>query len=148
FWAYFVGFALLAAALSIVTKVKVGLSGALLGVMIFLFVAMLHIPRVAANPHDRFAWAVAARDSCFALGAWVFAATLGESCRGTAGAVIKLASLIIGGTLVFFAVEHFLHPECLPVVPLEKQTPLWIPARHVIDYITGIILLIAGACIV
>jgi len=146
FWAYFVGFALLAAALSIVTKIKVGLSCALLGVMIFLFVAMLHIPRVVANPHDRFAWAVAVRDSCFAMGAYV-SATLVERSRGTSGVLVKLACLLIGGTLLFFAIEHFLHPECLPVVPLEKQTPIWIPARLAIDYVTGTILLITGACI-
>jgi len=147
FWAYFVGFALIAAALSIVTKIKIRLSGTLLGIMIFLFVAMLHIPRVAANPHDRFAWVVAVRDSCFALGAWVFATTVREKSRATSGAVVKLACLFMGSTLIFYGVEHFLHPECLPVVPLEKQTPAWIPARFVIDYLTGVILLVSGASI-
>src|ERR1700687_4238371 len=56
FWAYFVGFALLSASLSIATKIQVRWSGLLFGIMMFLFVAMVHIPRVLANPKDRFAW--------------------------------------------------------------------------------------------
>ena len=44
FWAYFVGFALLSASLSIATKIQVRWSGLLFGIMMFLFVATLHIP--------------------------------------------------------------------------------------------------------
>src|SRR5208282_6550646 len=40
FWAYFFGFALLAASLSIATKIQVQWSGLLFGIMLFLFVAM------------------------------------------------------------------------------------------------------------
>ena len=53
FWAYFVGCALLAAALSIATKVQARLSATLLGLMIFFFVLSIHLPKVLANPHDR-----------------------------------------------------------------------------------------------
>ena len=67
---YFVGCALLAAALSIATKVQARLSATLLGVMIFFFVLSIHLPKVLANPHDRIAWAVLVRDSSFAGGAW------------------------------------------------------------------------------
>ena len=50
FWAYFVGFALLAASLSIATKIQVRWSGLLFGIMMFLFVAMLHIPEFSPTP--------------------------------------------------------------------------------------------------
>lgn len=69
FWTYFVGLCLLAAALSIVLAMHVRWSAALLTIMFFLFVAMIHLPNAAANPRDRFAWAVAARDLAFAAGA-------------------------------------------------------------------------------
>jgi DNA-binding transcriptional ArsR family regulator len=62
FWAYFVGFALLSASLSIATKIQVRWSGLLFGIMMFLFVAMVHIPRVLANPKDRFAWVIVIRE--------------------------------------------------------------------------------------
>ena len=34
-----------------------------------------------------------------------------------------------------------------PGVPLEKLMPAWIPGRLLIGYLTGAILLVAGACI-
>jgi hypothetical protein len=47
FWAYFTGVAFVAAALSIATKKMLGMAAMLLGTMFFLFVVLLHIPRVA-----------------------------------------------------------------------------------------------------
>src|SRR5215813_2721847 len=44
FWVYFVGCALIAASLSIATKIAVRWSGLLLGIMMFMFVAMLYLP--------------------------------------------------------------------------------------------------------
>ena len=56
FWAYFVGFALIAASLSIATKIQVRWSGLLFGIMMFLFVAMIHLPGAVTqrrpNPMD------------------------------------------------------------------------------------------------
>jgi uncharacterized membrane protein len=42
-------------------------------------------------------------------------------------------------------VEHFLHPVNVPGVPLEKLMPAWIPGRLLVGYLTGAILLVAGA---
>jgi hypothetical protein len=75
FWAYFVGFALLSASLSIATKTLVYWSGLLFGIMMFLFVGMVHIPRVVANPRDRIAWVIVIREMSFAGGAWALAGT-------------------------------------------------------------------------
>src|SRR4051794_7544334 len=44
FWLYFIGVALIAASVSIATKIQVRWSGLLTGIMMFLFVAMLHLP--------------------------------------------------------------------------------------------------------
>src|SRR5205807_2081574 len=79
FWAYFVGFALLAASLSMATKIQVRWSGLLFGIMMFLFVAMLHFPRALANPRDRIAWVIVFREMSFAGGAWILA---GNAMRG------------------------------------------------------------------
>jgi hypothetical protein len=49
FWAYFVGVAFVAAALSITTGKMIRLAGALLGTMFLLWVLLLHIPRVAGS---------------------------------------------------------------------------------------------------
>src|SRR5215472_12573282 len=69
FWVYFVGVALIAAALSIAANQYVRLSATLLGLMFFLFVLLMHIPTLAAHPKNRFALAYVLRDSFFSAGA-------------------------------------------------------------------------------
>ncbi len=73
FWAYFFGFALLAAALSIATKILVPWSGLLFGIAMFLFVAMLDIPGALATPRDRFGWTLLIREMSFGGGGWILA---------------------------------------------------------------------------
>src|ERR1700739_3203682 len=73
FWAYFVGFALLAASLSIATKIHVRWSGLLFGIMLFLFVAILDPRGALAHPRDRFVWTLVLRESSFAGGGWILA---------------------------------------------------------------------------
>jgi len=149
FWAYFVGCALLAASVSIATKIQVRSSGLLFGIMMFAFVAMLIIPGVLARPRDRFAWTLVFRESSFGGGAWILA---GNAMRGESRAQLKSKLITVGRVLIaiaaiFYGVEHFLHPANVPGVPLEKLMPAWIPAHPLISYLTGAILVIAGTSI-
>ena len=143
FWAYFVGVALLAASLSIATKIQVRWSGLLFGIMMVLFVAMVHLPRAVASPRDRFAWVIVFREMSFGGGAWALA---GLAMRGRGGSkLITVGRVLIGMAAVFFSVWHFLHPMACPGVPLEKLMPAWVPGRLLIGYLTGAMLLVAGA---
>ena len=145
FWAYFVGFALLSASLSIATKIQVRWSGLLFGIMMFLFVAMIHIPRALSSPTDRIPWTIVIREMSFAGGAWILA---GNAMPGQGKSkVITVGRVLIAIAAIFFGVEHFLHPMGCPGVPLEKLTPAWIPGRLLLGYLTGAILLVAGASI-
>jgi hypothetical protein len=56
FWAYFVGVSFVAAALSISSQIRAGLSATCLGIMFLLWVLILHLPRVAASPHNGNEW--------------------------------------------------------------------------------------------
>jgi uncharacterized membrane protein len=58
--------------------------------------------------------------------------------------VILLGRIVVAIAAIFFAVEHFLHPESAPGVPLEKMTPSWVPLASVWGYLAGAILLAAG----
>ncbi len=149
FWAYFVGFALLSASLSIATKIQVRWSGLLFGIMMFLFVVMMDIPGSLASPRDRFGWTLALREMSFAAGGWMLAGNaLREEGRGQAGSrLITVGRVLIAIAAIFYGIEHFLHPANVPGVPLEKLMPAWIPGRLLIDYLTGAILLVAGASI-
>ena len=142
FWAYFVGFALLAASLSIATKIQVRWSGLLFGIMMFLFVAMIHIPRALASATDRIGWVIVVREMSFAGGGLILA---GNAMRGQGESkLIAVGRILVAIAAIFFGVEHFLHPAGCPGVPLEKLTPAWIPGRLLIGYLTGVILLVAG----
>lgn len=145
FWALFVGACLIGGALALVVRKFAGLAAALFGVMLLLFVLLIHIPRIVGAPGDRFAWAVALRDLAFSGGALAFAVTQTEAGRAQGThKVITLARFFIGFPIVFFAVEHFLHPEFAPGVPLEELTPLWIPAHLLWAYLTGAVFVVTG----
>jgi uncharacterized membrane protein len=142
FWAYFFGFALLAAALSIATKILVPWSGFLWGIAMFSFVAMMDIPGALATPGDRFGWTLAIRELTFGGGGWILA---GNAMTWSGGSkLITVGRVLVAIAAIFYGVEHFLHPLACPGVPLEKLMPLWIPARRLIGYLTGAILLVAG----
>ncbi|HWW13454.1 MAG TPA: hypothetical protein VN310_02235 [Candidatus Dormibacteraeota bacterium] len=149
FWAYFFGFALLAASLSIATKIQVRWSGLLFGIAMFSFVAMLDIPGVISSPRDRFAWTLAVRELSFGAGGWILAAgAMGEQGRRQGGnRLIMIGRIVIGVAAIFYGIEHFLHPANVPGVPLEKLLPAWIPGHLLISYLTGAILIVSGAFI-
>src|SRR6202041_3918548 len=100
FWAYFVGFALVAASLSIATKIQVRWSGLLFGIMMFMFDAMLHIPRALANPRDRIAWVIVIREMSFAGGGWIHA---GNAMPGQGRGQIGSKLITVGRALVAVA---------------------------------------------
>ncbi len=56
FLAWFTGFAFIAAGVSIITRWQMRLASMLLGSMFFLWVVVLHAPRVAANLHNGNEW--------------------------------------------------------------------------------------------
>lgn len=155
FWVYFVGCALIAASLSIATKIGVRWSGLLVGIMMFMFVAMLYLPGGIRQMHlhipwtrARFTWTIVCRESSFGGAGWLLAAMAKNGWRGPARTTLLIVGRIaVALAAIFFGIQHFLHPLGLPGVPLQKEMPLWIPARALIDYVTGAGLLAAGASI-
>jgi uncharacterized membrane protein len=129
FWVNFVGGALLAASVSIATNVAVRWSGLLFGIMMFLFVAMIHLPGAIAQPHNRIIWMVVFREMSFGGAGLILAG------RANVGQIFVTAAMLL------FGVEHFLHPLGLPGVPLVRQMPAWVPIRELVDYATGAALL-------
>jgi uncharacterized membrane protein len=145
FWPYFVGCALLAAATSLTVRKFVRWSSALLGLMFFLFVCMIYIPYAHAHPNDRFAWAYALRDLSFAGGAWALAGLHSRASSPRQSKwMILFGRIVLAIAAIFYAVEHFLHPDFAPGIPLEKMTPSWVPFPSVWGYLAGAILLAAG----
>ena len=155
FWVYFVGCALIAASLSIASKIAVRWSGLLVGIMMFMFVAMLYLPGGLRQMHAhipwtraRFTWTIVCRESSFGGAGWLLAASAMNGWRGPVRTtLITVGRIVIAIAAIFFGIQHFLHPLGLPGVPLEKEMPLWVPARALIDYVTGAALLACGVSI-
>jgi len=148
FWVYAIGCALIAAAVSVATSIAIRWSGLLFGIMMFMFVAMIHFPGALRQPNNRIIWTIVFREMSFGGAAWILA---GVAMDGWSGR-IKNTLIIAGGVfvtmaLIVFGVEHLLYPTGLPGVPLQKQMPEWIPGRVLIDYVTGAALLITAGCI-
>jgi uncharacterized membrane protein len=145
FWVYAVGGALIAASVSIAVRSGVRWSGLLFGIMMFLFVAMIHLPgALARRPYERVIWTIVFREMSFGGAGWIVAGMAMDGWRRqgrhilvTVGQVFVLAAMVV------FGIEHFLHPTLLPGVPLVKEMAAWIPGRVLIDYVTGAALLIA-----
>ncbi|MCM3873679.1 MAG: YjgN family protein [Pyrinomonadaceae bacterium] len=156
FWVYLVGVAFFAAALSIAVLFQARLAAALVGMTMLIFVLVMDLPAVVANPGNRFFWALALRQLAFSGGAFAFAMCLwspqprqalrqsGPTLRTVASAIPRF---FVGITSLFYGVEHLLHPEYVPGVPLEKLTPEWIPGRVFLSYFVGVILILAGVCL-
>jgi uncharacterized membrane protein len=145
FWALFVGTCLIAAALSIATRRYVWIAAVLLGFMICLFVLLIHIPNIAGAPHSRILWVVALRDLAFAGGAFSVSAAQKNAWTPVArNRLVTLARLSLAVLIVVCGVGQFLHPELLSGIPLERSTPVWIPAHLLWSYIAGVVFVVAG----
>jgi len=153
FWVYLVGLAFLCAALSITVLVQARLAAALVGMTFLIFVLVMDIPGVVAKPDNRFFWALALRQLAFSGGAFAFAMSSWSTrprqqspVRPTT-ALAAFPRFFVGIPSLFYGVEHLLHPEYVPGVPLKTLTPEWIPGRIFLSYFVGVILIVAGVCL-
>lgn len=140
FWTYFVGVALVAAAVSFIAWRCVRWSAALLALLFLIIVATVDLPGLPAAIHDRFFWILTVRETTFAAGAMVLAGSLWP----TGKMLIVVGRFVVACACVFYAIEHFLFPRNVPGVPLEKMTPAWVPTPVLLAYFVGLTLFVAG----
>jgi uncharacterized membrane protein len=152
FWVYLVGVAFLCAALSIVVLIRARLAAALVGMTFLIFVCLMDLPVTLAHPGNRFFLALALRQLAFSGGAFAFAMSP-WSTRPRQPFALPIVTLraiprfFVGIPSIFYGVEHLLHPDYVPGIPLQKLTPEWIPGRILLSYFVGVILILAGVCL-
>ncbi len=144
FWTYLVGAALLAAAISFIVWRHVRWSALLLALLFLIIVLTVDLPNLPQNMHDRFFWILTVRETAFAAGAMVLAGSVRPPGNSTGVALIRLGRGLVAAIMIFYAIQHFLHPRNVPGVPLEKLIPAWMPAPTLLSYFVGIVLLLAG----
>jgi uncharacterized membrane protein len=143
FWAYLVGVAWIATALSLISGRLLRWSSLLAGLVLLTFVAMLDIPDLPAQMHNRFAWTLTLRECGFASGLLALAGSV-ASPSGRWARLIAPSRIAFAIVAIFFAVQHFLHPDHVPVVPLERLAPSWALVPQVWSYAVGAVLLVTG----
>lgn len=144
FWTYFVGAALLAAAISFIAWRYVRWSASLLALLFLIIVATVDLPNLPQQLHERLFWTLTVRETAFAGGAMVLAGSQWSRGRSAGTTLTLLGRFFVACTFVFYAIEHFLFPRFVPGVPLEKMTPGWVPAPTLLAYFVGTTLLAAG----
>jgi uncharacterized membrane protein len=114
----------------------------------FMFVAMLYLPFALTHLQARLTWTIVFRESSFGGAGWILAGTAKNGWSGRAkSTLITVGRVCVTMALVFFGIQHFLHPLGLPGVPLRKEMPAWLPGRALIDYVTGAALLAAAGSV-
>lgn len=143
FWTYFVGVALICSGFSIILGIKQRLSSILLGIMFFLFVALMHVPNAVfqalgghfdASPGVRVLWIIAGRDFVFGCAAFMLAIP----------AMRRWLERCIATVALLYGLVHFWYPRFAPGVPLEKSNPDWIPGGAAWGFITGSVLILGA----
>jgi uncharacterized membrane protein len=153
FWVYLVGLAFLGAAVSMAVLVQARLAATLVGMTMFMFVLVMDMPAVAANPHNRFFWALALRQLAFSGGAFAFAMSPSNTRPRPPSPAppttpwAALPRFFVGIPSVAYGVEHLLHPAYVPGIPLQRLSPEWIPGRLFLSYVVGLMLILAGVCL-
>ena len=152
FWVYLIGAAFICAAVSIVLLVKARLAAALVGMTMLIFVLVMDLPGTLAHPGNRFFWALALRQLAFSGGAFAFAMSpWSAGSKPSRAQLSKLLAAIprffVGIPSIFYGVQHLLHTDYVPGIPLQRLTPDWIPGRIFLSYLLGVILILAGVCL-
>jgi uncharacterized membrane protein len=145
FIAYFVGVAHLAAASSFVARRYLRWSAIGLAVMFGLFVLLMDLPAAIARPATPLFWILAARQTTFAIGALALFATATRSRSPQASRTLAMIARIwTASVLVFYGIQHVIHPEFTPGVPSPVLTAAWVPLPLLTSYATGLLLIAFG----
>ena len=152
FWAYFVGTALIAGALSLASNKLAGAAAMWLGIMIFLFVLTIHLPGFFKGRFENARVTLLFRDLALSCGAIAFASSRETGNRFTDGLIVA-ARIAVGATLLIFGVDHFLNPAVAPGIPQDNPAlalamPAWVPAHAAWAYATGSIFIVCGLALV
>ena len=145
FWVYLVGTCFIAAAFSLVTRIRTRLSASLLALTFFLFLMLMDAPACMQDLHNRFGITLALRELSFCGGPLALAASLSQrqNPRGARFAATT-ARYFIAIPVLFYCIEQFLHADHVPGIPLGMVTPTWLFGHAIWTYVAAVMYAIAG----
>ena len=143
FWAYFVGVAFFAAAIGIFTRMLARPAATMLGVMFFLFVVLLHIPRIIGNSSNENEWTSGFVALAMCGGAWILANAAPLEEREKADPFLRLGRYFFALAFLAFGIQHLVFGRFA-----AGLGPPWIPGRPLLAYLFGLIFVAAGTAII
>jgi uncharacterized membrane protein YphA (DoxX/SURF4 family) len=142
FWAYFVGVAFVAAAIGIFIEMMARPAATMLGVMFFLFVVLLHIPRIVGNSSNGNEWTSGFVALAMCGGAWILASASPLEDREKADPFLRLGRYFFALAFVAFGIQHFVYARFA-----AGLGPPWFPGRPLWACLIGVVFVAAGAAI-
>jgi uncharacterized membrane protein YphA (DoxX/SURF4 family) len=148
FWTYFAGAALFASGLGIIINVLSRLAATLLGLMISIWVIILHIPRVFQFPGD--SEFINVFDAvCMLSGAYLLSTSLpgaiGKTLEKIAASGARFSPYLIAISLTVFGIVNFIHNKLVFIVGAQ---PYEVPGEVFWAYSTAIFFIGAAFSIV
>jgi uncharacterized membrane protein len=143
FWAYFVGVAFFAAAGGILYKLMARAAATMLGVMFFLFVVLLHIPRIIGKFGDGNEWTSGFVALAMCGGAWILASAAPLEEREKADPFLGVGRYFFALAFVAFGVQHFVYARYA-----AGLGPPWYLGRPLWACLIGVVLVATGAAII
>jgi uncharacterized membrane protein len=139
FWAYFVGVAFVAAAAGIFVEMLARPAATMLGVMFFLFVVLLHIPRIVGKSSDGNEWTSGFVALAMCGGAWILASAAPLEEREKADPFLRVGRYFFALAFVAFGVQHFVYARYAAGLgpPWYLGRPLWVCLIAVVLAATG-----------
>lgn len=149
FWVYFVGFALVAAALSFTLRRTIRFSAPLLALLFLLLALLTDLPAAIVEPRQWLGWSMLLREISYSSGALavaVVARTIQNSVRSHQ--LFAVARWTITLAIFYFAFEQLAFPQLSPGVPDLLRMPSWILAPRLLTRLSGLVLASAGVMLV
>jgi len=142
---YLVGISLLAAGLSIASRIAVRWSAPLLALLFALFVLLIYVPSTIRHPQLHLAWIFPFREGSFAMAA--FSIFVYETRPRWSGSFSLIARFWAAFVIVFYGVLNLRYPHVAPGVPSQVPTSAWVPFPSIVAYLTGALLVTFGAAV-
>ena len=142
FWAYFVGVAFFAAAVGILYEKMARPAATMLGVMFFLFLILLHIPRIVAHSNDGNEWTSGFVALAMCGLAWVLASASPLHKDETADPFLKVGRYFFAAAFLAFGIQHFVYAKFG-----AGLGPPWFLGKPIWACLTGVVFVATGAAI-
>jgi uncharacterized membrane protein YphA (DoxX/SURF4 family) len=112
---------------------------------VFPLVVLMHAPSWARDPRDRFALAVALRETSFSSGALALATSLAKQGRERGARTFEtIARYFVGVPVLFFSFRADPARRSRSGIPLKRVTPTWIFGHGIWTYLAAVVYAVAG----